>query len=48
LWHLENIESLLGVTVGVGVGVAVDVGRKCGVAGRVGVGTDAYLSERCN
>jgi hypothetical protein len=30
-WHLENIESLLGVTVGVGVGVAVDVGVAVGV-----------------
>jgi hypothetical protein len=50
-WHLENIESLLGVTVGVGVGVAVDVGvvGVCvGVAGGAGVGvgtamTDAYF-----
>jgi hypothetical protein len=49
-WHLENIESLLGV-MGVGVGVAVDVGVAVGVRGRgggrgVGVGTamtDAYF-----
>jgi hypothetical protein len=55
-WHLENIESLLGVTVGVGVGVAVDVGVAVGVCGRgggagVGVGTamtDAYFYEKCN
>jgi hypothetical protein len=50
-WHLENIESLLGV-MGVGVGVAVDVGVAVGVcvgvAGGAGVGvgtamTDAYF-----